>query len=100
MCNRIPDLRRVELRGPASDEALLSVLSTVKSALRHESATGNANATVSRAKQHDADWIMKHLKDTGRLHFYTATSVSKSAGSGWGAGGGEGAHVGSDMYSD
>ena len=90
-CNdRIPDLRRLELRGPASDEALLSVLSTVNSALRCESVTGKADADVSRANQHDADWIMMHLKDTGMSHCYTATSVLRSAGFDLGAPAGRG----------
>ena len=49
--DRVPQLRRLELRGPASDEALLSILSTVNSA--------------SLADGADPDWVLKHLKDTG-----------------------------------
>lgn len=68
MCDdRLPHLRRLELRGPASDEALLSVLSTVNSALRHESAKGDADGDVSRADGNDSDRILKHLKDTGEF---------------------------------
>ena len=67
--DRVPQLRRLELRGPASDEALLSVLKIVNSALRHESATGYADADVSRADGNDADRILKHLKDSGELMF-------------------------------
>ena len=50
--DRVPHLRRLELRGPASDEALLSVLSIV-------------NSASDGADGADPDRILKHLKDTG-----------------------------------
>ena len=60
----MPHLRRLELRGPASDEALLSVLSSMDSSV--DSGTGRADA-VSKADGSGTDCIMRHLKATGEF---------------------------------
>lgn len=61
---RASALRRLELRGPARNEALLSILST-------ESATAGGAAGgaggVQGADQIDADQIFRHLTATGEL---------------------------------
>lgn len=57
-------LRRLELRGPASDEALFSVLSS-------ESATAGGAGEGGAGDDIDADQILGHLKTTGELQTNT-----------------------------
>lgn len=61
---RVPALRRLELRGPASDEALLSVVSS-------DSATAGGAGGVGVVNATDADQILGHLKTTGELQLDT-----------------------------
>ena len=80
---RVPHLRRFELRGPASDQALFSVLSTVKSdPAGNGFRVSNPNPT---ADGQDADWVLRHLKDTGRLISTGGVKVERGGG---GRGGG------------
>ncbi|KAL3145711.1 hypothetical protein ABBQ32_003243 [Trebouxia sp. C0010 RCD-2024] len=58
--SRVSALRRLELRGPASDEALFSVLSS-------ESATAGGAGEGGAGDDIDADQILGHLKTTGGL---------------------------------